>query len=60
MWKNNIEYRIKPKTIKYRVALFNSNTVPYTVLYRTESSAYEAKQHATFIRWLGDWIEVEV
>lgn len=59
-WKNNIEYRIKPKTIKYRVALFNGKTVPYTLTCHSEPGAYEAEQLAIFNRWLGDWIEVEV
>ena len=53
------EYRIKPPTKKYRVALFkdvfsgNTNTADD----QEAAECYEA--HPAFVRWLTDWVEYE-
>jgi len=58
----NVEWRIKPSTIKYRVALFyDTNTSEaWTDLFRSENSANDAEKSVYFHRWLTDLIEVEV
>ena len=56
-WLNDIEYRIKPEVIRYRVALFKDGS---TV---TADNNLEVKEYETdrlFKKWLTDWIEVEV
>lgn len=56
-WNPDLKYRIKPKTIRYRVALlkFDNNFVPNAI----EDPNYNTC-HQYFVRWLSDWIEVEV
>ena len=51
-----LEYRIKPKTLRYRVALM-SNGLGFA------TNDYGVTAHITsanFVKWLGDWQEVEV
>lgn len=58
---NDYEYRLKPKTVKFRTALFKYS-LPNTGLF--VSSVLDAKsenfveQLPQFVRWLGDWQEV--
>lgn len=58
-WDSCIEYRIKPKTIKYRLYLYQSGmrTIIQTA---NESDRDDATKYRSFIRWMGDWQEVEV
>jgi len=61
-WENNIEYRIKPEVIMYRVALFDyQNTVGKSIEI-TQVIELERSWELTpnFIKWLTDWIEVDV
>ena len=61
-WCNQTEYRIKPKTIKYRTYLWQSAFGTYGVFTCTDEqnrvSDYEYMKD--FIKWLGDWQEVVV
>ena len=54
------EVRIKPKTIKYRLALFGKLTNSTYVVAVNEASETATKGSDNFIKWLGDWVEVEV
>ena len=56
-WSDNMEYRIKPKTIKYRVALFHDKTLG---IVDNECDERHFSENRYFSRWLGDWQEVEV
>lgn len=51
--ENWVEYRIKPKTIKYRLYLNRYGRVTAWG-NTTQDPTY------SFIKWLGDWQEVEV
>ena len=51
------EYRIKPPTKKYRVALFNGST--YTSTADTPEDAEFYEKAKGFARWLTDWVEYE-
>lgn len=62
VWYNEWEYRIKPKTIKYRVALHRGafkDSPLYTINYNSDAAADHAEETYGFVRWLTDWIEVE-
>lgn len=64
-WGSSLKFRIKPEepkkeTIKYRVALFAEKGYYWalsTTNY-TRSVAYSCNDN--FVRWLTDWVEVEV
>jgi hypothetical protein len=63
-WANH-EYRVKPETIRYRVALFKPDDrypAPYTTsIFTTEKMAHIAEHGSPyFVRWLTDWTEVEI
>lgn len=62
IWHPDSEYRVKPQTLKYRVALFSSlKGEKYIVTASTPTLAPEGfERDAGFIRWLTDWVEVEV
>lgn len=64
LWNIYAEYRIKPETIKYRCYLWKT---PYynelkvgVTLGNGPNSPEIMEQTPTFVRWLTDWIEVEV
>ena len=57
-----LEFRIKPEMLRYRVGLFRSvNGTVFTSITDTSFKAgdldFEASKN--FVRWLGDWQEVE-
>ena len=52
------EYRIKPETIRFRMYLLGGATTTVEVLH-SEHFAAKAEADESFIRWLGDWQEVE-
>lgn len=54
-----VEYRIKPPTKKYRVALFKSSTATCTSTTDTPENATFYADNKLFVRWLTDWIEYE-
>lgn len=52
-----LEWRIKPVTVKYRLAMVEHNNL---VLVRTESSEKDVQNSWGFVKWITDWLEVEV
>jgi len=56
-WFDDIEYRIKPEVVRYRVACFKDGS---TVTADNNSEVKEYETDRAFIKWLTDWIEVEV
>lgn len=59
-WISDTQYRRKPQTTRYRLALMNYSG---TYLVATASDNYvEAlrERQSAFIRWITDWIQVEV
>ncbi|MDD3644366.1 MAG: hypothetical protein PHR19_02440 [Bacteroidales bacterium] len=54
------EYRIKPEVIRYRVALFQSIENKYLLFTQETVNEHTIRQDKDFIKWLTDWIEVEV
>jgi len=62
---DNHEWRIKPETLRYRVALMKGDTGNYWA--KLVHSKDEVKMdiasntyYANYVKWLTDWIEVEV
>jgi len=55
-WDEETEYRIKPEVIRYRVGLFKDG------IEAAENTRQESNWQSTenFVKWLTDWIEVEV
>ena len=54
-WRNNVDYRIKPKT----------KTIRFRNWYHTNGRVYASHSQCEengpdFVKWLGDWQEVEV
>lgn len=60
-WSYNIEYRIKPQKLRYRVALINkANNGFETTTADTDEQAKCIESWTSFIDWITDWTEVEV
>lgn len=58
IWLPTTNYRLKPPAIRFRNALFvTSDGGTYWVGSHQEGYEFD---HKTFIRWVGDWQEVEV
>lgn len=56
----NGEFRIKPETMRYRIALMRApNGGQYTVTADDESELEIAEGLSEFVKWVGDWQEVE-
>jgi len=57
-----IDYRIKPDPIKYRNYLIKDliNQYKFCVISDQEQEVYNAENFPSFVKWLGDWQEVEV
>lgn len=61
IWYEDLEYRIKPPTIRYRVALINkSGNGIETTTVDTPHEEQCVQGWAEFVDWLTDWVEVEV
>lgn len=56
----NVEYRIKPQTIKYRQYLVRYDGGNIGVNTVMDWEGYQPQMHYRFLKWLGDWQEVEV
>lgn len=57
----NIEWRIKPETLRYRVAYLESvKDKNYAWMVTTDYQAKTLEESASFIKWLTDWTEVEI
>lgn len=60
-WIVTSEYRVKPETLRYRVALFKREGDGYFVNDTTDQEQADRwGGYGHFIRWLTDWVEVEV
>ena len=53
-----LKYRIKPEAAMYRVAMFKDSHGVYFCL--AETSCEDFTNAAGFVRWVTDWVEVEV
>lgn len=58
-WNIDLEYRVKPTTLKYRVALVQRAGAETWTINKKEDEPWLERQ-ATFVRWVSDWQEVEV
>jgi hypothetical protein len=54
------EWRVKPQTLRYRVALMKGDTGLTTSVVNSEVVATAYEEFNMFVRWLHDWQEVEV
>ena len=59
-WVEYVKYRIKPITIKYRLYLWDNSKNKYVFTCQRDEEEAEIEQCSFFVRWLGDWQEVEV
>ena len=59
LWNEEYEYRIKPTTIKYRTYLYESYG-KLVVQTCNHGDSTKPEKLRRFIKWLGDWQEVEV
>ena len=57
---SNIEWRVKPKFIKYRLALMFDESYGYYVNAENSELDRSALSSFHFVKWLSDWIEIEV
>lgn len=63
-WNAAVDYRVKPATMRYRVALLSHGADIGG--YYTHACSYEDNERdnreawTSFVRWLGDWQEVVV
>ena len=56
----SVEFRIKPEMLRYRIALMRApNGGQYTVTADDEAEFEIADGLSGFVKWLGDWQEVE-
>ena len=54
------EYRIKPETIKYRIALMHNYYTNKLYTVSISDSYKEVESQPTFARWIGEEQEVEI
>jgi hypothetical protein len=61
-WSDGMEYRIKPKTTKYRLYLndFGWGSVVCLLTENCSNPCSWLEKSEGFVRWLSDWQEVEV
>lgn len=59
-WNPDFDYRIKPKTIKYRQYLVRYDGGNIGVNTVMDWEGYQPQMHYRFLKWLGDWQEIEV
>lgn len=52
-WNDDYEYRVKPKTVRFRNYLNKDGKI-----YATDQVA--AQRGNQFVKWIGDWLEVEI
>lgn len=63
VWHESDIYRVKPSTIKYRNFLWQFSSDTPAMMHVVEFNDNVVEDRATwkgFIRWVGDWQEVEV
>lgn len=59
-WEPYIKYRVKPKVLKYRVALFYDELSQQHWLRVEDDLMVGLEAIPFFKRWVSDWIEVEI
>jgi len=60
-WLQDADYRIKPNTIKYRLYVYARAFEEVSVHICTDPTLENTfEKSVSFIKWLGDWQEVEV
>ena len=59
-WAENFEYRIKPKTVRYRLYIWTNKEGEFSVESVNSTEDFIGEDSFGFFRWLGDWQEVEV
>lgn len=58
---DNLKWRIKPETLRYRVALMKtSNGACYTRTANNDEEFNRYLDSLHYVDWISDWIEVEV
>jgi hypothetical protein len=53
------EYRIKPPSKKYRVALLKDDSESYALAANSQAYADIVEFRKDFVRWLTDWVDYE-
>ena len=53
------EFRLKPKIIRFRLYLLVTDEISAVSVVHTNCFSAEVESCANFVRWLGDWQEVE-
>ena len=61
-WNDALEYRIKPNTLKYRLALYEqqNGSPDKSFVYVFYETMPDPTRAGGFVRWLTDWTEVEL
>jgi len=59
-FRPELEWRIKPEVLKYRVAVMETYRGPYNVMVTTSFDKDYMEKQPEFVRWVSDWQEVEV
>jgi hypothetical protein len=59
LYRSGTEYRIKPVTVRYRLALMDSGGL-YVSAITSLSEEHGFSRSKYFVRWLSDWTEVVV
>jgi hypothetical protein len=59
-WEKDVEYRIKPEVIRYRIGLHKNENTYWYVTAKNEEELEELESRTFFKKWITDWIEVEV
>lgn len=60
LYRTGTDYRVKPVTVRYRVALMAHLDGMFTMNAGSLQEEREMSKHSDFIRWLTDWAEVQV
>lgn len=60
-WSEHVKFRIKPKVLPYRLALLKLTSGNLCVVsVNNQYEAKEAERRGSFVKWDGDWKDVEV
>ena len=59
-WDVDTEYRIKPNSIFYRTGLFKANEFSVCSTCSESTAKWWEEYNKNFIKWITDWIEVEI
>ena len=59
-WNDDTEWRVKPKLIKYRLALMFDESYGYYVNAENSELDRSALSSFHFVKWISDWIEIAV